>query len=109
MKVELKVREGGVVSPTRQPLLSALWQALSTMSLYCVKVSLKLRTDAALTPIYAANGKNVCVSSRESRLQSLSCPFLLNSRCLRIVIRHQGERVVMMLAEEEAEFEQDIN
>jgi len=42
-----------VVSPTRQPLLSALWQALSTMSLYCVKVSLKLRADAALTPIYA--------------------------------------------------------
>ena len=28
---------------------------------------------------------------------------------LRIVIRRQGERVVMMLAEEEAEFEQDIN
>lgn len=27
----------------------------------------------------------------------------------RIVIRRQGERVVMMLAEEEAEFEQDIN
>ena len=48
MKVELKVREGGVVSPTRQPLLSALWQALSTMSLYCVKVSLKLRADADL-------------------------------------------------------------
>ena len=42
-----------MVSPTRQPLLSALWQALSTMSLYCVKVSLKLRADAALTPIYA--------------------------------------------------------
>ena len=30
-------------------------------------------------------------------------------KCLRIVIRRQGERVVMMLAEEEAEFEQDIN
>ena len=27
----------------------------------------------------------------------------------RIVIRRQGERVVMMPAEEEAEFEQDIN
>ena len=27
----------------------------------------------------------------------------------RIVIRRQGERVVMMLAEEEAEVEQDIN
>ena len=53
MKVELKVREGGVVSPTKQPLLSALWQALSTMSLYCVKVPLKVRADAALSPIYA--------------------------------------------------------
>ena len=40
--VELKVRDGGVVSPARQ-LLSTLWQALFTMSLYCVKVSLKLR------------------------------------------------------------------
>lgn len=50
--VELKVRDGGVVSPARQ-LLSTLWQALFTMSLYCVKVSLKLRADAALTPIYA--------------------------------------------------------
>jgi hypothetical protein len=52
VKVELKVREGGVVSPARQ-LLSTLWQALFTMSLHCVKVSLKLRADAALTPIYA--------------------------------------------------------
>ena len=53
MKVELKVREGGVVSPTRQQILFTLWQALSTMSLCCVKVSLKLRADAAITPIYA--------------------------------------------------------
>ena len=53
MKVELKVREGGVVSPAKRQLLSTLWQALSTMSLYCVKVSPKIRTDAALTPIYA--------------------------------------------------------
>ena len=52
MKVELKVREGGVVSPARQ-LLSTLRQALSTMSLYCVKVSLKLRADAALASIDA--------------------------------------------------------
>ena len=53
MKVELKVREGGVVSPARRQLLSALRQTLSTMSLYCVKVSLKVRADAALSPIYA--------------------------------------------------------
>lgn len=52
-KVELKVREGGVVSLARRQLLSALLQALFTMSLYCVKVSLKLRADAALSPIYA--------------------------------------------------------
>ena len=62
-----------------------------------------------ITTVFAANGRSVCVSSRESRLQSLSCPFSLNSRCLRIVIRRQGGRVVMMPAEEEAEFEQDIN
>ena len=42
-----------MVSPARRQLLSALRQTLSTMSLYCVKVSLKLRADAALTPIYA--------------------------------------------------------
>ena len=53
MKVELKVREDGVVSPARRQLLSALRQTLSTMSLYRVKVPLKLRADAALTPIYA--------------------------------------------------------
>lgn len=53
MKVELKVRDGGIISPAKRQLLSTLWQAPSTMSLYCVKVSLKLRADAALTPIYA--------------------------------------------------------
>ena len=57
-KVELKVREGGVVSPTRRQLLSALLQALFTMLLYCVKVSLKLHADAALFPIYAPVQKN---------------------------------------------------
>ena len=54
MKVELKVREGGVVSPARRQLLSALRQTLSTMSVYCVKLPLKVRADAALSPIYAS-------------------------------------------------------
>lgn len=54
MKVELKVRDGGIISPARRQLLSTLWPAPSTMSLFCVKVSLKLRADAALTPIYAS-------------------------------------------------------
>ena len=53
MKVELKVREDGVVSPARRQLLSALWQTLSTMSLCCVKVPLKVRADGALLAIYA--------------------------------------------------------
>ena len=53
MKVELKVHDGGIISPARQQLLSTLWPVSSTMSLYCVKVSLKLRANAALTPIYA--------------------------------------------------------
>ena len=48
MKVELKVRDGGIISPARRQLLSTLWLAPSTMSLYCVKVSLKLRADADL-------------------------------------------------------------
>ena len=61
------------------------------------------------TTVFAANGSNACVSSRMSHLRNLSCPFSLNSQCLRIVIRRQGERVVMMLAEEEEEFEQDSN
>ena len=52
MKVELKVRDGGIISPAKRQLLSTLWSVPSTMSLYCVKVSLKLRADAALTPIY---------------------------------------------------------
>ena len=61
------------------------------------------------TAVFATNGRSACVSSRMSHLRNFSCPFSLNSRCLRIVIRRQGERVVMMLAEEEAEFEQDSN
>ena len=61
------------------------------------------------TTVFAANGRSVCVSSRESRLQSLSCPSSLNSRCLRIVIRRQGERVVMMLAEEEEDDTEPID
>lgn len=52
MKVELKVRDGGIISPARRQLLFTLWSVPSTMSLYYVKVSLKLRADAALTPIY---------------------------------------------------------
>ena len=58
-KVELKVREGGVVSPARRQLLSALLQALFTMSLYCVKVSLKLRAGAALSPVYAIQYRKI--------------------------------------------------
>lgn len=61
------------------------------------------------TAVFAANGRSVCVSSRESRLQNLSCPFSLNSRCLRIVIRRQGERVVMMLAEEDEDDTEPID
>ena len=53
MKVELKVREGGVVSPARRQLLSALRQTISTMSLCCVKVPLKARADATISSIYA--------------------------------------------------------
>ena len=59
MKVELKVHEGGVVSPARRQKAVLKEGRLfhypkkEKMSLYYVKVSLKLRADAALTPIYA--------------------------------------------------------
>lgn len=46
-------RIGGV---TAREYPSALWQAPYTMSLYYVKVSLNLRADAALAPIYAHCG-----------------------------------------------------
>ena len=67
MKVGLKVREGGVVSPARRQLLSALRQTLFTMSLYRVKVPLKVRADAALSPIYALKAIHAQESKKASR------------------------------------------
>ena len=80
MKVELKGRDGGIISPARRQLLSTLWPAPSTMSLYCVKVSLKLRADAAITPIYAQDinvGKNYTSCMPKCHLK-----YLNNIRCL---------------------------
>ena len=61
------------------------------------------------TTVFAANGRSAFVSSRMSQLRNLSCPFSLNSRCLRIVIRRQGERIVMMLAEEDEDDTEPID
>ena len=56
-----------MVSPARRQLLSALRQTLFTMSLYRVKVPLKVRADAALSPIYALKAIHAQESKKASR------------------------------------------